>query len=258
MRNLSIIKNYQTSELHGKTALITGGATRIGKTIALTLSSKGADIILHYNKAEKEAKKTSLEIKKNKTKCYLVKSDFSKPKEIKSIFKTLRKNKIKVDILINNASVFTSSTLKDISAKEFLTTYMVNAFAPLLLSLEFYKQTKKGSIINILDSRIKGINKKYISYALSKKTLYEITKLLAFEFAPYIRVNAIAPGLILASKDENWEQNKLYEKRNLLKKIGKPSFIADAVLFLISNDFITGETIFIDAGQKIKTNIYGL
>ncbi len=247
-----------SSTLKGRTALITGGAVRIGKEIALALAREGVNLIIHYNKANREAQNTVNILKKHRIKAEKIKADFSKPKQVEKLFDKIKEKKIKIDILINNAAIFYPSTFRNIESEEFIKTYLINAYTPLALSKFFAKQTIKGDIINILDSRIKGINKKYLTYSLSKKTLHDITKLLAVELAPSIKVNAIAPGLILAQKDDNWDKSKLYNKRTLLKKKGKIADIIYGIMFLLKNPFITGETIFIDGGQKLISNIYGL
>ena len=133
----------------------------------------------------------------------------------------------------------------------------INTLAPLLLSRSFAKQTKQGVIINFLDSRIVEYDAQHAAYHISKRSLFTITRMLALEFAPSIRVNAVAPGLILPPEGKDINYLKEHAQNNPLKCYGDPQDIADAVLFLIRSSFITGQVIFVDGGYHIKGCTYG-
>ena len=202
------------NSIKGKTALVTGGAKRIGREIALGLAKKGANIIVHYNTSKKDAEKTINEIKKLGVESWGIKADLSNIKHVKSLIERAIAKSGKIDFLVNNASVFNKSRLETFDEKEFLRTIQINALAPLILSKKFSLHTKKGSILNILDSRIKGIDIGHISYFLSKKMLRDITELLAVEMAPSITVNGLAIGFILDGKEK---KPPLYNK--IIKRI---------------------------------------
>ncbi len=183
-------------------------------------------------------------------------SDFSNIDNVDSFFEKIQSSIGTVDILINNASVFSPSKLTTLSVQELNHTLAINSMAPFRLSQHMAKQTKEGSIINILDSRVKRYDMNYAAYQLSKNMLYHMTEMMAVEFAPKIRVNGIAPGIILPpdGKDESYTQKLVH--RNLFNRSGKLSDITDTVLFLLSNTFITGEVLFIDGGQNLKGEPY--
>jgi len=237
----------------GKTALVTGAAFRIGRAIALTLAENKVNVIIHHIDEEKQG---ALETQKGCTqygvKAWTVASDFSKAKNAEKLFIRLPKAVKKVDFLINSASTFNFSTIKDISLPDLEKSLTVNAIAPLLISRAFAAQTRTGVIVNILDTRISGYDLKHTAYQLSKNMLSDLTCMMAREFAPRIRVNGVAPGNILPPPGKGEAYLDKQSSRNLLLRHGTVDDIAEAVLFLLSNRFITGEIIFVDGGQSLK------
>ena len=146
--------------------------------------------------------------------------------------------------------------MSNINTQELFHTLTVNTAAPLVLSQNFARQTEKGGIINILDSRIKRIDLNHVSYQLSKNMLFTLTEMMALEYAPDIKVNAVAPGMILSPVEKNQINQKKQHHRTLLHSQGCLSDITDAVLFFLSSSFITGEVIYVDGGQNIKRISY--
>jgi hypothetical protein len=179
-------------------------------------------------------------------------SDFSNIDNVDKLFDKIQSTIGAVDILINNASVFTSSKLTSVSIQELYQTLTINSIAPFRLSQHMSNQKKEGCIINILDSRIRQYDMNHGAYQLSKNMLYHMTEMMALEFAPNLRVNGIAPGLILPPKEKYEVYLKQQYNRNLFNRSGKLSDITDAVIFLLTNTFITGEVMFIDGGQNLK------
>ncbi len=231
-----------------KVALITGGAKRLGREIALYLANCGYDIALHYNSSEKPAKNTQTEIVKLDVSCEIFKANLSNESDLISRVHEKFSN---LDILINSASIFEKSLMADTST-QFLEKHLkVNLAAPFWLSRDFAKTFKKGHIINILDTRITSQRTSYAAYSISKKALAEMTKMAAFEYAPKIRVNAVAPGLILPpeGKDESYLDN--LAKGIPLKRKGTIKSILNTVNFLLNNDYITGQIIFCDGGEHL-------
>lgn len=242
-----------TDYLSGKTALVTGAAFRIGRSIALTLAENKVNVIIHSLDEEKEgALETQEGCTQHGVKAWTVSADFSKIKSAEKLFIRLPKAVKKVDFLINSASTFNASTIKDISLPDLEKSLTVNAIAPLLLSRTFAAQTRTGVIINILDTRISGYDLKHTAYQLSKNMLSDLTCMMAREFAPKIRVNGIAPGNILPPPGKGEAYLDKLSGRNLLLRHGTVDDISDTVLFLLQNSFITGEIIFVDGGQNLK------
>lgn len=243
-------------KLFGKTALITGGAKRIGKAIAFALASNGVNIVIHYKSSEKEVETVVKEIEKLGVKSWFIQADLSISSEAENLIQNIRKEFGDINILVNNASIFDKSKLTDFSLDILMKNIQINALAPLLLARSFAMQGIGGNIINLLDTRIIEYDKEHTAYHLSKRMLFSMTKIMALEFAPLIRVNAIAPGLILPPPGQDASYLEKLSVTNPLKKVGSPDDINSAVLFLLNNDFITGQVIFVDGGYHLKGNIY--
>lgn len=235
-----------------KSALVTGGAKRIGCAIALHLAKNGYDIALHYNTSDKEAKLLAGEIKKLKQKCVLFKSDFNNLNQIKNLIKKVKRRFRNLTLLINNASIFGSGEFLKTNTDLFERHFNVNFKAPFFLTRDFARFCKKGQIINMLDTNIARKQSKYFAYTLSKKMLCEFTKMAAVELAPDIRVNAIAPGPILPPRGKDEEYLKLASEKVPLKRKGEIKNIIQALSFFLENDYVTGQCIFIDGGKNLR------
>ena len=167
----------------------------MGAAIAKKLSGPNVEIVIHYNKSKLNAEKLQKELKKNKTKVWLIKGDLSKENDLKKIIK-FAKSKLKYfDCLINNASLFENDSLKSFTSKSWDNHLNVNLKAPAFLTKEFAKniKSKNNNIINIIDQRVFKLTPFFTSYTLSKTGLYTLTKTSAMSLAPSIRVNGIAP-----------------------------------------------------------------
>ncbi len=237
-------------ELKGKTALITGGAKRIGRNISMALAEQGVNIIVHYSSSQEEANDLVADLSSYGVQSWLIKAEFTKPSEYETLIKRAIELAGHLDILVNNASIFSADKIEDADLKNLALNIEVNAWAPLVLIREFASLTN-GSVINILDSKISRYDLTHTSYILSKHMLSVITKMCALKFAPKVCVNAIAPGLILppSGKDENYLNN--LANFLPLKRHGEPEDIAAAVIFLLKSNFITGQTIFVDGGYHL-------
>lgn len=233
-------------------ALITGSAKRIGKEIALTLAKNGYDIALHYNNSKDSAIKTQNEIEKLGVNCKLFKCDLSNTKQSSKLIETVVKELANLDTLINSASIFERASLLDSSNNLIDNTFNINLVSPLILMRDFAKNVKKGNILNILDGKISNNNYSHFVYSLTKKGLLDLTYLSANEFAPNIRVNGIAPGLILPPDGDDYSYMDKLSQKIPLKSVGNTQDIVDGVLFLLKSSYITGEVIFIDGGLHLK------
>ncbi len=243
-------------ELKGKNALITGGARRIGSAIASRLASKGMNIILHYNSSGAEAHERIIELQRSGVEAWEVSGELSSPDAATALFSRALGCAGSIDLLVNNASIFKDDTILDFTEEEFLEHISINSLAPLALSRELAKQNRTASIVNILDARIVDYDSAHASYHLSKRILADITAMLAIELAPLIRVNGIAPGLILPppGKDESYIESRKHT--NLLVSRGTPEDVADAALFLARAEFVTGQVIYVDGGRHLKGRVY--
>jgi pteridine reductase len=238
-------------------ALITGAAKRIGRAIACRFAEAGIDIILHYNRSEKAARELAQSMKEYGVRTWLIQADLSRPKEVDTLFHKGIGSAGAIDILVNNASIFPADTLTSFTPVSLYENINVNALAPLLLCRSFARQQRKGKIINFLDARITDYDCHHAAYHLSKRMLYDLTKLMALEFAPSITVNGVAPGLILPPPGETGDYLEKLKKTNPLHAYGTVEEITSAVIFLIQTEFITGQVIYVDGGRHLKGCTYG-
>jgi pteridine reductase len=228
--------------LENKRILVTGGAKRVGKMFVEKLQSFGADVVVHYNTSKNEAEVLSK---------FVIQCDLSKPDSFPNLINECGP----IDILINNASIFSKDKLIESNPAKVFKEFAVNFFSPFELTRQFAKQNRDGIVLNILDRRILANEITCLPYCLSKKSLAEFTYAAALELAPRIRVNAIAPGPILAPDNQDFSTYK--EKAGFipLEKIPNPMDVIEAALYLINNESITGQVIYVDGGQNLIGNI---
>ncbi len=233
------------------TVLITGAAKRIGRALAVHLASMGYHIAAHYHSSHNDAESLVSEIHSLGRKCTLFKADLSVPADVEHLIESVIDQCDGLELLINNASIFEKFSIKDTDYSILERNFMINCFAPILLTRNFAKNVDKGQIINILDTKIIGNASGYCAYTLSKKTLAEFTRMAALEFAPSIRVNAIAPGIILPPPDKGEQYLDPLIEKVPLKEKGSLNDICKTADFLIQNTYLTGQTIFVDGGKHL-------
>ncbi|MBN2143617.1 MAG: SDR family oxidoreductase [Candidatus Aureabacteria bacterium] len=237
---------------HSRTAFITGGAERIGKAIALHLASDDYNIALHYHTSKIQAENLISEIKKLGVKGKGFCADFSIDEEMLKLFPRVRDVFPDTELMIMNAAVFEKASFLQTDLSLFDRHFSVNLKAPFFLIRDFARQVKKGHVICLLDSSIANNKGGYFSYTLTKKCLADFTKMAARELAPSIRVNAIAPGLLLPRTGEEKIFRILAKKLPMRKR---PSIVSllQVVDFLIANEAITGQVFFIDGGGHLQS-----
>lgn len=240
-----------------QTALITGASKRIGKAIVEFLAEMGWNIIIHFNSSEKPAKQLAeaLNLKFPTQKFGFVGANLSNINEVIGLVPKVVSEFGEFELLVNNASVFNPGYLKETSLELFNTQFDVNLKAPLFLIRDFANHCKRGNIINIVDTRMTSNKSNFAVYSLSKKSLWELTKMAALELAPEIRVNAIAPGVTLApnDKDENYLLN--LAQRIPMKKPGGVEPIIKSINYILENDHLTGQLLFADGGENLGSNV---
>ena len=234
------------------TALITGGAKRIGRAIALSLAGKEYNIALHYRTSQQDAESAASDIRSKGVECELFQCDLSDSDKVATLIPRVFERCPDCSLLVNNASVFQRARLMETDEALFDRHFNTNLKAPFFLSRDFARLCRKGHIINILDTKISRTLVEYFAYTLTKKALFEFTRMAAKELGPSIRVNGVSPGLILPSADLGPEDFEKMGDRVPLKTTGNPASIVSAVHFLIDNTFITGECIFVDGGEHLK------
>ncbi len=241
-----------SESLRGKTVLITGAAKRIGRETALAFADEGANVIVHYRSSEDEAKALAREIAAKGVKSWTVKADFERTNETDLLIENSLQAAGNIDVLVNNASIFPADNLQNLTFDNLMLNMLVNAWAPFVLSREFARRVGRGSIINLVDSRVKDYDWTHAGYILSKHVLWALTRMMALQYAPNITVNGVAPGLILPppGKDESYI-DKLKDTVPL-REHGDPRYVADTIVFLAKSEYLTGEMIFVDGGRHLK------
>ena len=239
-----------------KTIFITGAAKRIGKEIALTFKELGWNIIIHYNSSKSDADNLADQINKdNPNSANTVQGNLDVKEDVQKIINEVNNSFPSIDLLINNASTFYPTPIDEISEDHWEKLIGSNLKGPLFLIQGLKENLKKsnGSIINITDTNLtKGVAN-YSIYSAAKAGVEAITKGLARELAPEIKVNAIAPGAMLEPPDVTWteeQKNKVIENIPL-KRMGSEKDIANAVKFLANSEYITGQTIKVDGGRSL-------
>ena len=239
-----------------KTIFITGAAKRIGKEIALTFKELGWNIIIHYNSSKSDADNLADQINKdNPNSAKTVQGNLDVKEDVQKIINEVNNSFSSIDLLINNASTFYPTPIDEISEDHWEKLIGSNLKGPLFLIQGLKENLKKsnGSIINITDTNLtKGVAN-YSIYSAAKAGLEAITKGLARELAPEIKVNAIAPGAMLEPPDVTWteeQKNKVIETIPL-KRMGSEKDIANAVKFLANSEYITGQIIKVDGGRSL-------
>ena len=234
-------------------ALVTGGAKRIGAAICLHLAQKGHSVAVHHNSSAKDAEKLAEKIRGFGVDACTVKGDLSNPEEFTKIITEASSKIGPILHLVNNASKFEHDDLETVDSESWNNHMDINAKAPLILTRELLQNLPEniaGSVVNILDQKIAAPNPDHISYTASRYALLGITEALARGLAPKLRINAIAPGHTLASPEQTEEGFSQAQSQSPLGYGPSPEDIAQAVVFLIEAKSITGQVIFVDAGER--------
>jgi pteridine reductase len=245
--------------VQGKVVLITGGAKRVGAAICRNLHAHGASIMVHYRSSAKEARALQAEFNLKRTDSVaLIQADLLNLPMLPNLVGDTVKRFGRLDVVINNASSFFPTAVGEINDKAWDDLIGTNLKAPLFLSQAAVGQLKKnhGCIVNIVDIHAERPMKNYVVYSTAKAGLVNLTRSLARELAPEVRVNGVAPGAIIWPEDEAWS-DELSRQRiinsTLLKRVGEPEDIAKAVYFLIADaPYITGQIIAVDGGRSIN------
>jgi len=240
-----------------KTALITGAAKRVGKAVALHLAQLGWNIAIHYNSSDFEARLLRDELINAypNQQFEVFKADLNVSEELEQLISQVNQKMAGLKILINNASVFEPSKLSE-TTTEFLDRQMnVNFKAPFILMRDFVNTIKTGIIVNFVDTRIVTNLSNFAAYSISKKALWEMTKMAALEFGPQIRVNAIAPGLTLPPDEKGEEYLWKLSEKIAMKRPGGLDPILKSLDFILNNDYLTGQLLFCDGGENLGLKI---
>ncbi len=242
-------------EVRGKTALVTGAGRRIGRTIAIALGQSGARVAVHYLHSADDAAETADAIRALGADAETFQADLGDPEQVAGLAANVAEAYGSVEILVNNASMFGKQTLSDASVEDWDRYLAVNTRAPFLLAQAMHAGLPEGApgkIINLNDWRT--ARKMRFGYGVSKAALSGLTRSLAEATAPNVQVNEIALGAILPPADgpQNVPRSEIKMDLGPADRMGTLNEVAQAILSLIENDFITGETIRLDGGRHIQ------
>lgn len=240
-------------DLDGRIALVTGGAHRVGGALALALARAGSDVAIHYHSAVSEAEATAAEVERLGRRAVLLRADLSDAVAAEALPGEVVRAMGGLDVLVNSASLFESARLEDVSAAAWDRVMAVNVRAPFLLTREAAPQlrAREGVIINIAD--LAGVQAwpAFSHHGISKAALIHLTRVSARSLAPSVRVNCVVPGTVLPPEDYTEEQVSASVERTVLKRIGSPADVEEAMLFLIRSDFATGSIVVVDGGRML-------
>ena len=235
--------------------LVTGAARRIGAALVLALAEGGWHVVLHFHRHETEARQLQTQITEQGGRVELVRADLSHAQGVTTLLAGATKTG-PLTALINNASLFDYDDKDSVSYEGIARHMAVNLSAPALLTKGLFDQLdkqagKKGVVVNMLDAKLFGLNPDYYSYTLSKAACASLTSLSAQAYAPYLRVNAIAPGITLPSAGQSEAEFQKSHRRNLLQRGADCTQIIASLNLLLSSPSMTGETIILDGGAHL-------
>ncbi len=233
-------------------AIVTAGSKRLGRQIVLRLAQLGYDIGLHCNRSTGDAQQTAEDIRALGRRCEIVQANFLNSAEVLSVIPAVIDRLGAPSLLINNASSFRRNTLLTCTPEQFDEDFSVHVRAPLFLTRDFAKSCRQGQIINIVDAAVGRNASGYFTYLLSKKSLKEVTRMAAVELAPGIRVNAIAPGIILPAVGWTAEESARTAAENILQRQASPADILLAMEYLLKSPQVTGDCLFVDGGDHVE------
>lgn len=236
-----------------KTALITGAAKRIGKSVAQHLAKKGYHIAIHYNTSKNDALNLQATLQNDypNQSFKIFQCNLSDSVNTQNLIDKVLQHFTRIDLLVNNASVFDSGVIRETNVTLLNHQINVNLIAPFILSRDYAQNSKEGIIINFLDTRISGYGSSHAAYSLSKVALAHLTKMAALEFGPKIRVNGIAPGATLQPEGKNEDYLLNLADKTPMKIPGGLLPILQSVDYILENKNLTGQILFCDGGEQL-------
>jgi pteridine reductase len=245
-----------TESLAGKTALVTGGARRIGAAIARRLHAAGANVLVHYRDSEADASRLESELNAARARSAAkVKAELLAPIAPRALVSAALESFGRLDLLINNASSFFPIAIGSVEPSHWEELIGSNLRAPLFIAQEAAPELAKheGAIVNIVDIHADRPLKGYPLYSIAKAGIAALTRALALELAPRVRVNGVAPGAIAWPDDGQFEpeERSRIVATTPLKRVGTPEDVAQAVHFLACAPYVTGQVLAVDGGRSI-------
>jgi pteridine reductase len=244
-------------DVNDRVALVTGAGRRVGQAVAIALGAAGARVAVHYNSSTDGAEETARAIDRagragravRGGRAELFKADLANDSELHALVPAVLERMGSLDILVNSASVFRDVRLLDTTDEEWDENFRINVRAPFILAREMARvlDGRPGKVVNLNDW--KTARPKRFAYGVSKAALGGLTRSLALALAPAVQVNELALGAILLPPGAEPGYEKVLAAKTPARRMGTVDEVADAVLWLVRNDYVTGETVYVDGGQ---------
>ena len=232
-------------------ALVTGGATRLGRHFSEALADKGFDIALHVNSSRTEAEEVAERIRSKGRDCEILPCNFLED-PLDTLIAHAKARFPGLCVLLNSASAYAPAPIAQTDLAMLETQFRVNMFTPLLLTRHFAEVVEHGQVINIIDNKVAYHQYPYAAYLLSKKSLADMTRMAALEFAPRLRINGIAPGVVLPASQRSSDYVQWRIEGIPVDHQGNPARLVQALYYLLDNAFVTGQVLFVDGGESIN------
>lgn len=237
--------------MQASAALVTGGARRLGRHIALALAQNGHDIALHYHYSKDEALATAAEISALGVACELFQGNLADSTQRSALAKAVDSVFPHWNVLINSASIFERGSLAESDEEQLARHMRINFEAPMFLTRDFAQRGQHGVVVNLIDARVHQAKHSHLCYLLSKKALYGFTEMAAVELAPRVRVNAVCPGFVLPSSEHEKDYETRLKARLPMGQVATPQDVTEAVLTLVRSPLLTGQFLYVDGGESL-------
>ncbi|MCY4446744.1 MAG: SDR family oxidoreductase [Rhodobacteraceae bacterium] len=257
----------QKDKTSKQAALITGGAIRLGKKMALALAGRGYDIALHYHKSRDEVTKTQEELSQLGVKVVTLQADLTDDQEIIELIpRTVQALKTPINLLVNNASIFKNDSIENATLESWDEHISTNLKAPFFLTRDFVNQLpmvdvedtgtplSSGLVVNIVDQRVLKPTPYFATYTVAKMALWSLTRSAAIALAPKVRINAIGPGPTIKAKNQSLSHYNNQRFNTILRRGSNPNEVVAALNYLIDAHSVTGQLICPDGGQHLTWN----
>lgn len=236
-------------------ALVTGGARRIGRVLAVVAAEAGFDVAIHVRTMDDDSEAAASQVRALGRKATIVTCDLRKESASVALVGEAEAELGPVTLLVNSASVFENDAFSDMNRASWDLHIETNLRAPLVLAQVFARRLpadREGLIVNLLDQRVLRLAPEFFSYSLSKSALWDATRIMAQALAPRIRVNAVGPGPVMASVHQDAAEFEAEARSTLLRRPAKPAQIGAALRYLIDAEAVTGQMIVVDSGQHLS------
>ena len=241
-------------ELNGRIVLVTGAGRRVGRAIATALGQRGMHVAVHYNGSAGGARETVADIESGGGRATLFQADLSQPAAPETLVNEVATTLGGIDVLVNSAAIMQRTPLDSVTPAEWDAMFAINSRAPFFAALAAHRHMAErgGAIVNIADLAGLETWPAYIPHGLSKTVVVQMTRSLAKTLAPSVRVNAVAPGVILLPEGWQAETGERLRRTTPLQRLGSVNDVVGAVIYLLEADFVTGETIVVDGGRHVR------